>query len=53
MYVKEKVKITIRDYKVLYPLLSDKTLSRDLAELVKKGILKEIGDKKGRKYELK
>jgi ATP-dependent DNA helicase RecG len=53
MYVKEKGKITIRDYKGLYPLLSDKTLSRDLAELVKKGILKEIGDKKGRKYELK
>ena len=52
MYVKEKGKITIREYKGLYPLLSDKTLSRDLAELVKKTILKPIGDKKGRKYEL-
>ena len=52
MYVKEKGKITIREYKGLYPLLSDKTLSRDLAELIKKTILKPIGDKKGRKYEL-
>gem|GEM_PF-1207021 len=52
MYVKRNGKITIREYKELYPLLSDKTLSRDLAELVKKGVLKEIGNKKGRKYEL-
>jgi predicted HTH transcriptional regulator len=52
MYVKGKGKITIREYKELYPLLSDKTLSRDLSELVKKGVLKEIEDKKGKKYEL-
>lgn len=52
IYVKGNGKITIREYKELYPLLSDKTLSRDLAELVKKGVLKEIGNKKGRKYEL-
>jgi predicted HTH transcriptional regulator len=40
MYVKENGKITIREYKGLYPLFSDKTLSRDLAALVEKGIFK-------------
>jgi len=32
--------------------VSEKTLYRDLQNLVEKEILKEIGDKKGRKYVL-
>ena len=32
--------------------VSEKTLYRDLQDLVGKNILKEIGEKKGRKYEL-
>jgi ATP-dependent DNA helicase RecG len=52
MYVKERGKITIADYKEISPDVSEKTLYRDLQELVKKKILHEIGDKKGRRYEL-
>ena len=32
--------------------MSEKTLYRGLQDLVTKGILKEVGKKKGRKYEL-
>ena len=52
MYVKERGKITIADYKEISPNVSEKTLYRDLQKLVKKKILHEIGDKKGRRYEL-
>ncbi|HOJ92722.1 MAG TPA: hypothetical protein PKW23_03530 [Dictyoglomaceae bacterium] len=52
MYVKEKGRITLADFKELSPNVSEKTLYRDLQELVNKSILRQIGDKKGRKYEL-
>ena len=45
-------KITLSSYKTLITDVSEKTLYRDLQDLVVKNILKEIGEKKGRSYEL-
>jgi len=53
MYVKEKGSINLSSLKTVVPGVSEKTLYRDLQNLVKKGIFAEIGEKKGRKYELK
>jgi ATP-dependent DNA helicase RecG len=52
MYVKEKSSINLSSFKTIVAEVSEKTLYRDLQELVSKGILKELGEKKGRKYEL-
>jgi len=52
MYVKGKNSINLSSFKAIVSGVSEKTLYRDLQELVSKGILKEIGEKKGRKYEL-
>ena len=49
-FIKENKVITLSSAKNLIPDVSDKTLYRDLQELVRKKILKEIGEKKGRKY---
>ena len=49
-FVKENKVITLSSAKILIPDVSEKTLCRDLQELVRKKILKEIGEKKGRKY---
>lgn len=52
MYVKEKGSINISSFKSLVSDVSEKTLYRDLQELINKGILRELGEKKGRRYEL-
>jgi len=52
IYVKEKGKITLSAYKKILPDVSEKTLYRDLQNLVDKKLLRQIGEKKGRKYEL-
>ena len=52
MYAKEKKSINLSSFKTIVSEVSEKTLYRDLQELVNKGILKEFGEKKGRKYEL-
>ena len=52
MYVKENKSITLSSFKTVTSGVSEKTLYRDLQELVKKEILKEFGEKKGRRYEL-
>lgn len=52
MYVKEKGSINLSSFKTIVADVSDKTLYRDLQELVSKGVLKELGIKKGRRYEL-
>jgi predicted transposase len=44
--------INLSSYKALIKNVSEKTLYRDLQDLVGKNILKEIGEKRGRKYEL-
>jgi len=50
MYVKEKGSINLSFFKNIVQGFSGKTLYRDLQDLVTKDILKEIGEKKGRKY---
>lgn len=56
-YVKKTGYITHVTYKKLmtdtYGTFADRTLYRDLMELVKKDVLKPIGKKKGRKYTLR
>jgi len=52
-YVKEKGSITLSLFSNLCADLSEKTLYRDLQYLVTKGILKQFGEKKGRRYILK
>ena len=51
-HIKENKIINLSSYKALIKNVSEKTLYRDLQDLVDKKILKEIGEKKGRKYEL-
>jgi len=51
-HIKENKIINLSSYKTLIKNISEKTLYRDLQDLVDKNILKEIGEKKGRKYEL-
>jgi predicted HTH transcriptional regulator len=52
LYVKEKGYITLNIFHGLISGVSEKTLYRDLQGLVEKGIFREIGEKRGRKYEL-
>ena len=52
MYVKKRGDINLSSFKTLAPEFSDKTLYRDLQDLVVKGVLKELGEKKGRRYKL-
>ena len=51
-HIKENKIINLASYKSLIKNVSEKTLYRDLQDLVDKNILKEVGEKKGRKYEL-
>jgi len=51
-YIKTNKAITLSSFKDLVTGVSEKTLYRDLQDLVNRNIVKEIGDKKGRKYEL-
>ena len=52
VFLKDYGKITNKDYKKLNQNISDKTAFRDLEDMVKKGLLKAIGEKKGRYYEV-
>jgi len=51
-HIKENKTINLSSYEGLIKNISEKALYRDLQDLVDKKILKEIGEKKGRKYEL-
>lgn len=53
LYVKNYEKITLSTFKKLIPEISEKTLYRDIINLVEKKILKSSGQKKGRIYYLK
>jgi len=53
MYVKERRSINMSAFKALTLEVAEKTLYRDLRDLVNKKVLKQVGEKKGRKYELK
>lgn len=52
-YVKEKGELTLSSLKTIFADITDKTLYRDLQLLVKKGILVQSGEKKGRKYRIR
>jgi len=52
MYVKETGEINLSSFKSIVTGVSEKTLYRDLQDLVSKGVLKQIGEKKWRKYKL-
>lgn len=49
-FIKEQGSIGLSDFKKALPKVTDKTLYRDLQGLVAKKILKELGEKRGRKY---
>ncbi len=51
-FIKENKSINLSSFRALIPEVSEKTLYRDLKDLVDRGILKEIGERKGRKYVL-
>lgn len=46
-------RITNREYRELYPDVSDETIRRDLADLVDAGLLLKMGDRRGTYYILK
>jgi ATP-dependent DNA helicase RecG len=52
-YAKESGDISLSAYKSLATGTSEKTLYRDLQDLVQKGLFKSSGEKKGRTYRLK
>ncbi|MFC1465424.1 MAG: ATP-binding protein [Candidatus Brachytrichaceae bacterium NZ_4S206] len=52
-YVREHGRITNRDLQVLCPNVTPETLRIDLADLVDKGVLMRVGEKKGTYYILK
>lgn len=52
-YVEREGRITNREYRQLCPGVSPETLRLDLADLVQKGLLLKIGDKRGTYYILK
>lgn len=53
LLVKENNMTNISSLKKSFPNISEKTLYRDLQDLVKKNILVQEGEKKGRKYKLR
>lgn len=52
-FVEERGRITNRDYRQVCPDVNPETLRLDLVDLVDKGLLLKIGDKKGTYYILK
>ena len=52
-YVEQEGRITNREYRQLCPEVNAETLRLDLVDLVDKGLLLKIGDKKGTYYILK
>ena len=52
-FIEESGRITNRDYRQLCPEVNPETLRLDLVDLVDKGLLLKIGDKKGTYYILK
>ncbi len=51
--VAKNQRITNREYRDLFPEVSEETIRRDLADLVEEGVLLKMGDKKGTHYILK
>jgi ATP-dependent DNA helicase RecG len=53
IHLTEHQRITNRDYRDLQPGVSDETVRRDLADLVERGLLLRIGDRRGTYYILR
>ncbi|WP_025745620.1 ATP-binding protein [Kallotenue papyrolyticum] len=53
LWLAEHQRITNRDYRELAPDISDETVRRDLADLVERGLLLRIGDRRGTYYILR
>lgn len=52
-FLQKNARITNREYRDLYPDVSDETIRRDLADLVDAGLLLKMGDRRGTYYILK
>ncbi|KAF5434006.1 ATP-dependent DNA helicase RecG [Candidatus Methanophagaceae archaeon] len=52
-YLKENKEITLSKFRIISPEISDRTLRKDLEDIVKVGLVKPVGEKRGRKYVLK
>jgi len=52
-FIKQYGMITLRDFKKILHKVAERTLRKDLGDLVKVGIIKPVGEKKGRKYVFK
>jgi len=52
-YIEENGRITNREYRTLFPDVSPETIRLDLVDMVSRGLLLRIGDKKGTFYILK
>jgi len=52
-FIKEYSRITLGNFKKISPKVADRTLRKDLDKLVKMGIVKPIGEKRGRVYVFK
>jgi ATP-dependent DNA helicase RecG len=52
-FMQRNERITNREYRELYPDVSEETIRRDLADMVEAGLLLKMGDKKGTYYILK
>ncbi|MCL4487543.1 MAG: putative DNA binding domain-containing protein [Chloroflexi bacterium] len=52
-FLENHPQVANRDYRVLFPDVSEETIRRDLADLVERGILLKMGDKRGTFYILK
>jgi ATP-dependent DNA helicase RecG len=53
LFLAERRRITNREYRDLQPDVSDETVRRDLADLVTRGLLLRIGDRRGTYYILR
>lgn len=53
MQIKVEGSINLASFKELAPEVTDKTLYRDLQNLVERGVLEEFGEKRGRKYKIR
>ncbi|ODS35210.1 MAG: hypothetical protein A7316_10730 [Candidatus Altiarchaeales archaeon WOR_SM1_86-2] len=49
-FIEEKGKITNKEYLSLNPEISDRTARNDFKNLVEKGLLKSVGERKNRYY---
>ena len=52
-YLKSQGTAGLSSFKPIFPNVSEKTIYRDLQDLIQKGLLNQVGEKKGRKYKLK